>query len=383
MTLIGFCAVPFVWSYQESRVTAELSCAFPHSSGGVIWCEAAFGPYAGWLNGMLSLVSGVSTVWTKSRHGGWLSLKPLWLTRCATNLSLFQIFSIECSWQTTLSTQYFSWTSKYCDNLQKPVLFFVFVFTLILTCSFTNSLLQVLPAESQEQESLHPILRLCLLSILAIGLGYMNWRGLNVVGNVSIVICVIAMSPFLILTLFSIAKVDTSRWFVGPQITPQQFAETSDYSLDSGFFPRATIGGVLLRPFLNSLFWNFNSFDSTAAFSEEVGPNPERVIPRALTIGFLFVIIGYFVPVLVALGVSTAPQEEWVDGYMATVASKAVGPWLGDWTVLAAGISNIALYQAELSGDVFLIMGMAHRGLLPSFLGVRSSHGTPTNAIIN
>lgn len=60
MTLIGFLIVPLVWSYQESRITAELSVAFPNSSGGVIWCEAAFGPFAGWLNGILSLLSGVS-----------------------------------------------------------------------------------------------------------------------------------------------------------------------------------------------------------------------------------------------------------------------------------------------------------------------------------
>jgi len=58
------------------------------------------------------------------------------------------------------------------------------------------------------------------------------------------------------------------------------------------------------------------------------------------------------------------------------------GKWLGDWTVFAAGISNLALYQAELSSDVFKIYGMANKGLLPKALGVRSRHGTPTYSII-
>lgn len=37
-TLIGFCLAPFVWSLPEQKVTAELSVAFPHASGGAVWC---------------------------------------------------------------------------------------------------------------------------------------------------------------------------------------------------------------------------------------------------------------------------------------------------------------------------------------------------------
>lgn len=57
-------------------------------------------------------------------------------------------------------------------------------------------------------------------------------------------------------------------------------------------------------------------------------------------------------------------------------------PSLEGWVVFAAFLSNLGLYQAELSGDVFTLYGMANKGLLPSFLGARSRHGTPTNAII-
>ena len=94
------------------------------------------------------------------------------------------------------------------------------------------------------------------------------------------------------------------------------------------------------------------------------------------------VFIGYFVPLLVALGASEASQEEWVDGYLAKACSEIVGPWLGAWTVFAAGISNIALFQAELSADAFQLMGMADRGYLPKVLGKRSRHGTPTYGIM-
>jgi amino acid transporter len=82
------------------------------------------------------------------------------------------------------------------------------------------------------------------------------------------------------------------------------------------------------------------------------------------------------------LGASDAPQGDWVDGYLATVMSTIVGPWLGDWTIFAAGISNIALYQAELSTEAYQLMGMAERGYVPAIFAHRSQHGTPTYGII-
>ena len=93
-------------------------------------------------------------------------------------------------------------------------------------------------------------------------------------------------------------------------------------------------------------------------------------------------IFGYLVPLLVSIGVTDSTQAEWDDGFLAQVAQEAVGPWLADWLVFAAGISNLALFQAELSSDSLELYGMANKGMLPAHLGVRSRHGTPTNAIV-
>lgn len=64
------------------------------------------------------------------------------------------------------------------------------------------------------------------------------------------------------------------------------------------------------------------------------------------------------------------------------MATEIGGPWLGAWTVFAAAISNIALFQAELSADAYQLMGMADRGHIPKIFSKRSKHGTPTNGII-
>lgn len=233
----------------------------------------------------------------------------------------------------------------------------------------------------KQPEDLHPVLRFLLLSICSIVLAFLNYRGLDVVGRFSIAICVIAMSPFIIFTIIGIPQINPSKWLTKPSLTVEEYESVSDYDLGGGLFPNAVLGGVLLRPYLNNLFWNLNSFDSAAAFSEDLGNNHGKLLSRGLTIAWFMTVFGYIIPLLVATGVSDGSQEDWSEGFMAAVATDAVGPWLGAWTIFAAGISNLALFQAELSADSFQLMGMAHSGFLPAILGMRSKHGTPTWAI--
>ena len=58
------------------------------------------------------------------------------------------------------------------------------------------------------------------------------------------------------------------------------------------------------------------------------------------------------------------------------------GSWLGWWMVAAAAVSQIGQFEAEMSSDAFQLLGMAERGFLPSALGKRSKHDTPTLAIV-
>eukprot|EP00956_Cyclotella_meneghiniana_P020928 scaffold37543_cov77-Cyclotella_meneghiniana.AAC.4 len=85
---------------------------------------------------------------------------------------------------------------------------------------------------------------------------------------------------------------------------------------------------------------------------------------------------------MIAVGATDYSQSEWVDGHLGQVAVDIGGEWLGAWTIFAAGISNLALYEAEMSADSFMLMGMAERGHLPKLFKTRSKYGTPTNGII-
>lgn len=132
---------------------------------------------------------------------------------------------------------------------------------------------------------------------------------------------------------------------------------------------------------MNNMFWNLNSFDSAASFAGET-TDVKTTYPRGIFIGLVMTIVFYIVPLMVAVGATDYSQSEWVDGHLGAVAVDIGGSWLGAWTIFAAGISNLALFEAELSADAFQLMGMAERGYLPKIFQKRSRYGTPTTGII-
>eukprot|EP00934_Nitzschia_sp_Nitz4_P006008 Nitzschia sp. Nitz4//scaffold10_size219509//211459//212942//NITZ4_001467-RA/size219509-processed-gene-0.105-mRNA-1//1//CDS//3329533037//5998//frame0 len=255
---------------------------------------------------------------------------------------------------------YLGWVAGATDNAIYPVLFLDYLF-------------QVWQWESIEDSD--PFVRFILTSVLTIFLGYLNWLGLDVVGNMAIVIGILSISPFIAMCLIGLPQLDTSRWFQWPEVPDAGDQESTS------FFALLTSGAILWRPFLNNLFWNLNSFDSTASYAADVR-DPGHTLPRSLLLAVIFVVMGYLFPLLVAIGSTSSEPADWSDGYLAAAATEIGGKWLGGWVVFAAAIANIALFQAELSADAFQVMGMAERGFLPSFFAVRSSRGTPTFGII-
>ncbi len=134
--------------------------------------------------------------------------------------------------------------------------------------------------------------------------------------------------------------------------------------------------------FLNRIFWTLNYWDSASSFAGDVD-NGSRIFPLAMGICVVLVVITTAMPVVVGVAVEADPDYSvWKDGYFATAASHIAGRWLGIWVTAGAAISNIGMFEAELSSDSLQVMGMAHRGMLPSVLGKTNRYNTPTSAIL-
>lgn len=318
--LLGFSLV-FVWAIPEALITAELSTALPEASGSIAWVDVAFGPFWAFHKGWLSLLSGISDN----------ALYPILFIDCF--VKLFQ--------EVKLVEEQGS-EEKSSSQLD----------------SFTSFALQLSADYEAEKNWISP--RFAIIMLLTVSLTYLNYRGLEIVGKLLIIICIVSMFPFLLFCLIGLFKVNPKRLLVTPV---------------NG------INGVNWRLFLNSFFWNINYWESAACFSNEIH-EPQKNFPKSMFYAILLVFITGFFPILIGLGASEKSWTLWTDGYFVTLAKEIVGNWLSIWLLISSFLTNISMFLAEMSSDSWQIAGMSDRGILPSILGYRNEYNTPTYGIL-
>ncbi|KAJ0076869.1 hypothetical protein Patl1_35652 [Pistacia atlantica] len=135
------------------------------------------------------------------------------------------------------------------------------------------------------------------------------------------------------------------------------------------------------RGYFNSMFWNLNYWDKASTLAGEV-ENPSKTFPKALLGAVVLVISSYLIPLLAGTGALSTPSSEWSDGYFTEVGMLIGGFWLKWWIQAASAMSNLGLFEAEMSGDAFQLLGMSEMGMLPSIFASRSKYGTPTISIL-
>lgn len=223
---------------------------------------------------------------------------------------------------------FWKWFSGVMDNALYPVLFLDY-----LKHSFPifNRMLARIPA---------------LLGI-TFSLTYLNYRGLHIVGFSAVVLTIFSLLPFLAIFVLSVPKIRLSRWFV------------------------VDFNKVNWRGYFNNMFWNLNYWDKASTLAGEVD-NPSKTFPKALFWGLLLVVCSYLFPLLAGTGALSSPPTEWADGYFSEVGMLIGGFWLKLWIQAAAAMSNLGLFEAEMSSDAFQLLGMSKMGLLPAVFSSRS-----------
>ncbi|KAJ3685511.1 hypothetical protein LUZ61_014675 [Rhynchospora tenuis] len=189
-------------------------------------------------------------------------------------------------------------------------------------------------------------------------LTYLNYRGLQLVGLSAIALTAFSLSPFIVMVFLAIPRIRPDRWIK---------------------FDRKILD---LRAYFNIMFWNLNSWDKASTLAGEV-ENPSRTFPKAIFGALVLVVLTYVVPLLAGTGaLDEAKIGEWTDGYFAQVGFEIGGRWLDLWIQAAAAMSNMGLFEAEMSSDSFQLLGMSEMGMLPAIFAKRSKYGTPTYSIL-
>ena len=81
-----------------------------------------------------------------------------------------------------------------------------------------------------------------------------------------------------------------------------------------------------------------------------IGASRENQYPRAMALALGMVMMCNVLTI--AVGTATDRSRDWSawhDGHFAEVAAWVGGDWLGWWVVGAAAVSNIGLFEAEMS----------------------------------
>jgi amino acid transporter len=194
------------------------------------------------------------------------------------------------------------------------------------------------------------------------GATWINVRGSVNVSRTSIIAGCFVMFGFLALSIASALRITHIPW--------QPFASEQAHGL----------GGLAVG--ISIALWNYIGWDNPSTAQGEV-KDPSRTYPRALAVALPFVTIGYFVPLLTALG--STDWTTWTEGGWPQIAAAAAGSaarWFAIWIALGGMISALALFNALLLGYSRIPFVLADDGLLPKPLARLDVRGTPRTAVI-
>jgi amino acid transporter len=181
-----------------------------------------------------------------------------------------------------------------------------------------------------------------------------NLFGAKAVGNSSVTVGVLLLSPFVVLTLFAVVR------HVNVVAAP----------LVKGDF----LAGVLLA------MWNYMGWDNAATVANEV-ENPQKTYPRVMMLALAAIFLSYVIP-LTAVWRAHVPQDIWNNGSWASIAGMVVGPWLGIVLVATAMLAEFSSFNSLVMSYCHLPVAMAQDGHLPRVFTRKLNSGAPWVSIL-
>ena len=198
------------------------------------------------------------------------------------------------------------------------------------------------------------------LAVIAF-IGYINVRGIQMVGAVATVLEILIFLPIIALSVMAATKWQHNPFspLIPPHVPPFQ----------------VFVVGLALG------LWLYSGYEQVSSVAEEV-ENPQRSYPMALAIVVPLSMATYFLPTMLSLA-ALGNWQNWQTGYFSDAARLIGGPWLGFAMTIAAMITNLSLLNATVLTSTRMPSTLAEDGYLPAALAVRHPrYGTPWIAII-
>ena len=187
-----------------------------------------------------------------------------------------------------------------------------------------------------------------------------NLRGAPAVGEGSVTLFAILLSPFVVLVV-------AAAWH-GLHLHGNTAWKSS------------SVGGAGLSTAILVALWNYMGWDNASTVAQEV-EDPQRTYPRAMLMATVVVASSYVIP-LAAVAFAGLDISQFTTGSWADAATKLAGPWLGVAIVAGGALTGLGMFNALTMSYARLPMVLAEDGMLPRAIASRNRHGVPWVSVL-
>jgi amino acid transporter len=194
-----------------------------------------------------------------------------------------------------------------------------------------------------------------------------NLRGAKAVGEGSVGMFCLLLSPFVVLT-----GVGLWKGFVAPH----DAGSLGGFSL----WLKTPAAGADFAGAVSVTLWNYMGWDNASTVAQEV-QDPQRNYPRAMLIATGLVALTYVLP-LAAVALAGIPAEQFSTGAWTDAAREVVGPWLALCVVIGGTINGFGMFNALMMSYTRVPYALAEEGMLPKVLTQRTVAGVPWMSVV-
>ena len=195
---------------------------------------------------------------------------------------------------------------------------------------------------------------LCLFS-------YLNIRGIQVSGWLSVAMLLAVLVPVAWLSVVSVA-----HWRFNPLLP---------------WTPPGRPFGSVFGEGLALAMWNYAGYEQLSSVTAEMS-NPQKTLPRILLWNTPMNILTYILPASLAIA-ALGNWQDWQTGYIVPASEKIGGSALGVAMLLASIIGTASLSNSTILYTTRIPAAMSEDGYLPAWLGgIHPRYGTPARAIL-